>query len=114
MNQETDIQRLNKNIDDLFDKRDQLVKEINSVESDMKLHIGEDKGVHAQHSKSIDDLEVRIKVIEKFQATQEGKEAGKGWVQKYSSWLISLVLFLLLMIDKIVAWIGGIIENSGP
>ena len=110
----SELNRLNENITDLFDKRDDMVKDINTNETDIKVHIKEDESVHKQHKEIIDDIKVRIKLLEKFQSMEEGKEKGKGWVQKYIPWLTSLALFLLLIVDRIVKYFGGLLENSHP
>lgn len=92
MTPSSDIQRLNQNIDLLFDKRDAMIKDINTIETDLKVHIGEDTAVQSMNKDRLDDHTKKIDDLMEFKSKHDGEEKGRGWVQKYLPWVISLFL----------------------
>lgn len=98
----SDIQRLTQSVEKLIDQREDMMKQTNNVETDLKVHIGEDTALRNQIISTIDDLSPRVKDLEDFKAGLEGQEKGRGWVQKYLPWVISMFLVAEKIIKEVI------------
>lgn len=102
-----DLNRLNENIKTLFEKRDDTVKELNTLDSTVKVMASENASTHSQQNRDIDELKLRVTALETFKTLHEGEERGRGWVQKYIPWLIIIAQFIFSLLREATALLRG-------